>query len=182
MLLLLRFTKAKAARRAASASPGACGSGVSIFRTSAPMSASIIVQNSPGATRASSMILMPSSTPMVVSPGESPRPCSVEVAGQARGERADVRDVLQVRGLLGHRLGLAARQSALGATQKLRAQALRRERLVGMALGAARGCLDGAAVGEAELHASPGLLRQLVGQGVVDHHPHATHEVAQGGI
>src|SRR5438309_439518 len=56
MLRLLRLTNAKAARRASSTG----GSGVSILTTSAPMSARSIVQNSPGATRTSSRILIPS--------------------------------------------------------------------------------------------------------------------------
>src|SRR5437879_7923411 len=55
-LRLLRLTNAKAARRASSTG----GSGVSILTTSAPMSARSIVQNSPGATRTSSRILIPS--------------------------------------------------------------------------------------------------------------------------
>src|SRR5256886_12926946 len=107
------------------------GSGVSIFRPPAPMPASSIPGTSAGGTRASSRILIPSSTPMRVSSvrsvrtpavraralpaqpvpqrgrrgrrgyrGErrrSPRCRSVQVAREARGEGANVGDVLEVR-------------------------------------------------------------------------------------
>ena len=62
---LLRLTKVWIVRRTHSSLVSRPGSGVSILRTSAPMSASIIAGSSAGATRASSRILIPSSTPMV---------------------------------------------------------------------------------------------------------------------
>src|SRR5215469_7012613 len=58
---LFRFTYEKAARRWVSPSSSA---GVSILRTSAPMSASIMPGISAGGTRASSSTLIPSRTPM----------------------------------------------------------------------------------------------------------------------
>ena len=61
---LLRLTKVWIVRRTHSSPVSRLGSGVSILRTSAPMSASIIAGSSAGATRASSRILIPSSTPM----------------------------------------------------------------------------------------------------------------------
>src|SRR5262245_37182133 len=61
---LFRFTYEKAARRWVSPSSSA---GVSILRTSAPMSASIMPGISAGGTRASSRTLMPSRTPMPLS-------------------------------------------------------------------------------------------------------------------
>ena len=63
---LLRFTYAKAARRLVAASSVASG-GVSIFSTSAPMSARNIPGSSAGGTRAISSTLIPSSTPMAIS-------------------------------------------------------------------------------------------------------------------
>src|SRR5712692_239915 len=99
---LLRLVKAWIVRRTQSGPLGRSGSGVSIFRTSAPMSASSIPGNSAGGTRASSRILIPSSTPM--------RICSVQVAREPRGEGANVGDVLEVRELLGDSLDLVARE------------------------------------------------------------------------
>src|SRR5262245_32896679 len=66
MLRLFRFTKLNAARRAASvvcSLDSAADGGVSTFNTSAPISASIIVQNAPGATRTNSSTRIPSSGP-----------------------------------------------------------------------------------------------------------------------
>src|SRR5215510_15035575 len=68
---LFRFTYEKAARRWLSASSSA---GVSILRTSAPMSASIIPGISAGGTRASSRTLMPSRTPIPFSVWVPPHP------------------------------------------------------------------------------------------------------------
>ena len=73
MLCLLRLTNWKAARRAScEASPAsaadASAGGVSIFNTSAPMSANIIVQKAPGATRISSRTFIPSSGPGIALP------------------------------------------------------------------------------------------------------------------
>ena len=64
---LLRLTKAWIVRRIDSSSVARSGSGVSIFSTSAPMSAMIMPGISAGGTRASSRTLMPSSTPMASS-------------------------------------------------------------------------------------------------------------------
>src|SRR6266545_4757427 len=58
---LLRLTKVWIVRRTHSSLAARPGSGVSILRTSAPMSASIIAGSSAGATRASSRSLIPSS-------------------------------------------------------------------------------------------------------------------------
>ncbi len=69
MLFLLRLVKLVASFRASSGfgeapEPASLpDGGASIFSTSAPMSANIIVQKAPGPTRVSSRILMPSSAP-----------------------------------------------------------------------------------------------------------------------
>ena len=125
---LLRLTKAWMVRRTHCASWAWLGSGVSIFSTSAPMSASIMPGISAGGTRASSRILIPSSTPMTL----LLRP------GQSRGQRADVRNVLQVRELPGDIRRLVGAQHRGRAAQELRPQLLVAERLVGVAGGAAR--------------------------------------------
>src|SRR5712692_10379401 len=124
---LLRLVKAWIVRRTQSGPLGRSGSGVSIFRTSAPMSASIMPGISAGGTRASSRILIPSSTPMAL----LLRP------GQPRGQRADVRNVLEVPELLGHALGLVAAEHRRGAAEELRVELLVAERVVGVSRGAA---------------------------------------------
>src|SRR5436309_8431353 len=71
MLFLLRLVKLVASLRASSGfgeAPEPANlpdGGASIFSTSAPMSANIIVQKAPGPTRVSSRILMPSSAPAI---------------------------------------------------------------------------------------------------------------------
>ena len=61
---LLRFTNVWIVLRTQASLESRPVSGVSILRTSAPMSASSIPGSSAGATRASSRILIPSSTPI----------------------------------------------------------------------------------------------------------------------
>src|SRR5262245_39014905 len=100
---LLRLTKLWIVRRTHSSLASRSFSGVSILSTSAPMSASIIAGSSAGATRASSRILIPSSTPIV---GSS----LLQIAFQARGQRSDVGNVLEMADLLGHAVGFVRRQ------------------------------------------------------------------------
>src|SRR4029450_11983414 len=131
---LLRLTKLWIVCRTHSSPGSRAGSGVSILRTSAPMSASIIAGSSAGATRASSRILIPSSTPMC---GSSEK-ALVEICLEAGGQRADVWDVLEVRQLLGHALGLVGREHGARAREELLAKRRVRQRRVGVAPRAAR--------------------------------------------
>src|ERR1043166_2953571 len=120
---LLRLTKAWIVWRTQRPSCLRSVSGGAIFRTSAPMSAMIIPGISAGGTRASSSTLIPSSTPMGLS-------CLFAGHGRARGQRADVGHILQMRELVGHALGLARAQHRRGAAEELRAQLRVGQRLV----------------------------------------------------
>src|SRR2546426_12575225 len=104
---LLRLVKAWMVRRTHSSPAGRSGSGESILRTSAPMSASIMAGISAGGTRASSRILIPSRTPIVL----------LLLRDEPRGERADVRHVLEAADLLGHPPRRARAQPRPGAAQ-----------------------------------------------------------------
>src|SRR5262244_57634 len=96
---LFRFTYEKAARRWLSTSSFA---GVSILRTSAPMSASIIPGISAGGTRASSSTLMPSRTPIPFSFWcPSPCPLTHPGEGRVRGAQDEGWLAIRVRGLNG---------------------------------------------------------------------------------
>src|SRR5215470_1900116 len=101
---LFRFTYEKAARRWLSPSSSA---GVSILRTSAPMSASIIPGISAGGTRASSRTLMPSRTPIPFSswmpltlPSPPGRGNNASLSPQGRGQ-GEGWLAIRVRGLNG---------------------------------------------------------------------------------
>src|SRR5919198_5585454 len=109
---LLRLVKLWIVRRTHSSPPGRSGSGESILRTSAPMSASIIAGISAGGTRASSRILMPSITPIALLP----------LRDEARGERAHVRHVLETPDLRGHALGGLGAQHRRGTAEELGVQ------------------------------------------------------------
>src|SRR2546426_10070245 len=112
---LLRFTNVWIVRRTHASLESRPASGVSILRTSAPMSASSIPGSSAGATRASSRILIPSSTPILPLPLfiGAPRPAGpqprdglrraplVQIRFEARRQRADVGNVLGMTELLG---------------------------------------------------------------------------------
>src|SRR5437763_6189914 len=169
---LLRLTNAWMVRRTHCASWAWLGSGVSIFSTSAPMSASIMPGISAGGTRASSRILIPSRTPTTL----LLRP------GQPRGQGADVRNVLQAGELRGDVPRLVGAEHRSRAAQELRAQLLVAERLVGVTGGAARGRLERAPVAQPHRHAAPGVLLEAVGEPRIDHHPHAPHQVARAGV
>src|SRR5262245_43225006 len=104
------------------------GSGVSIFRTSAPMSAMIMPGISAGGTRASSRILMPSSTPMAL----------LLSSDEPRGERADVRDVFEVENLVGQRVRRVGIEDGRGTAEELVTELRVGQRLVGMAGSSAR--------------------------------------------
>src|SRR5215475_9805140 len=106
---LLRLTKAWIVRRMLSSSLTRSGSGVSIFRTSAPMSAMIMPGISAGGTRASSRTLMPSSTFMAL----------LLSSDEPRGERADVRHVFEVSDLIGQRLRRVGAEHGGGAAEEL---------------------------------------------------------------
>src|SRR5438067_7008642 len=121
---LLRLVKAWIVRRTHSSPVGRSGSGESILRTSAPMSASIIAGISAGGTRASSRILIPSRTPIGLLP----------VRDEPRGERADVGYVVEVTDLRGDALRGVGAQDRRGAAQELGVQlgvAERRGRVAG---------------------------------------------------
>src|SRR5216684_4944522 len=117
---LLRLTNANAARRSQSGSSVCSRPGVSIFKTSAPMSASIMPGISAGGTRAISRTVMPSRTPIGIS--------LVAVGDEAGGQRPNVGNRLQVLELGGNAFGLAGRQGARTAGQELRAHRLVGER------------------------------------------------------
>src|SRR5438093_1320904 len=169
---LLRLVKAWMVRRTHSSPVGRSGSGESILRTSAPISASIMAGISAGGTRASSRILIPSRTPIAL----------LLLRDEPRGERADVRHVLEAADLLGHALRGVGAQHRHGAAEELGVQLGVAERRRRMARGAARRGLEGGAVGQAHGRAAPRVLLQLVGQHGIDDHPHALHEVPRGGV
>src|SRR3989441_6383874 len=169
---LLRFVNVWIVRRTQSSSAGRPGSGVSIFKTSAPMSASSIPGNSAGGTRASSRILIPSSTPM--------RICSVQVACEPRGEGANVGDVLEVRELLGDSLGLVARQDERRARAELGAERVGVEGRVRMPARPARPGRERASVPHPHGDAAPRVPRELVRERRVYDHRDALHEIAHG--
>src|SRR5260370_36290580 len=171
---LLRLVKAWIVRRTQSGPLGRSGSGVSIFRTSAPMSASIIPGISAGGTRASSRILIPSSTPMRFAP-PSGDAGSVQVAGEARGQSADVGNVLEMLELRGDPLGLVARERTGRAGEELGVERLGGERRVGVALRAARRRGERPPVGEAQRHARPRVLLEAVRQRRIHAHRDALH-------
>src|SRR5437773_86323 len=123
---LLRLVKAWMVRRTHSSPAGRSGSGESILRTSAPMSASIMAGISAGGTRASSRILIPSRTPIAL----------LLLRDEPRGERADVRHVLEAADLLGHALRGVGAQHRHGAAEELGVQLGVAERRRRMARGA----------------------------------------------
>src|SRR5882672_839915 len=134
---LLRLVKAWIVRRTHSSPAGRSGSGESILRTSAPMSASIMAGISAGGTRASSRILMPSRTPIAL----------LRVRHEPRGERADVGHVLEAQDLLGDALRRVGAQHGRRAAEELGAQLRIAEGRRRMARGAARLGLERGAVG-----------------------------------
>src|SRR5262245_14526763 len=127
---LLRLTKANAARRWASGSSVCSSPGVSIFSTSAPMSARNMPGISAGGTRATSRTLMPSRTPIGIS--------LVAVGDEARGQRPDVGDGFEVLELLRDRRCLARRERPVAAGEELGAEGLVGQRLIVMTGGPAR--------------------------------------------
>src|SRR3989475_10116228 len=147
---LLRLTNANAARRSQSGSSVCSSPGVSIFSTSAPMSARNMPGISAGGTRATSRTVMPSRTPIGIS--------LVAVGDEARGQRPDVGDGFQVLELLGDARSVARRERAFAASEELGAQRLGGERLIVMTGGPARGRSQRAAVTEPHGHAAPRLL------------------------
>src|SRR2546426_2727579 len=151
---LVRLGKAWMGRRPPSSPAGRSGSGESILRTSAPISASIMAGISAGGTRASSRILIPSRTPIAL----------LLLRDEPRGERADVRHVLEAADLLGHALRGVGAQHRHGAAEELGVKLGVAERRRRMARGAARRGLERGAVGEAHGHAAPRVLLQLVGR------------------
>src|SRR5712691_3469319 len=169
---LLRLTNANAARRSQSGSSVCSSPGVSIFSTSAPMSARIMPGISAGGTRATSRTVMPSRTPIGIS--------LVAVGDEARGQRPNVGNRLQVLELGGDAFGLARSQHAGATGEELRVQRVVSERLIVMTGGAAGRRGERAAVAETDGDATPGVLLETVGQCGIDDHRHARHQRADG--
>src|SRR5262245_11917363 len=169
---LLRLTKAWIVRRMLSSSLTRSGSGVSIFRTSAPMSAMIMPGISAGGTRANSRILMPSSTPMTL----------LLSSDEPRGERADVRDVFEVENLVGQRFRRVGTEHGRGAAEELVTELRVGQWLIRMAGGAPRRQGQQAPVTQPHGHAAPRVLLERLRQVAVDDHPHAAHQLASGGV
>src|SRR5437016_9517707 len=109
---LLRLVNAWMVRRTHSSLAGRSGSGESMLRTSAPMSASIMAGISAGGTRASSRILMPSITPIALLP----------LRDEPRRQRADVGHVLETSELRGDALRHIVAQHRCGAAEELGVQ------------------------------------------------------------
>src|SRR5919204_3119590 len=169
---LLRLVKAWIVRRTHSSPAGRSGSGESILRTSAPMSASIIAGISAGGTRANSRILMPSITPIALPP----------LRGEPRGERADVRHVFEVTDLLGHPLCGVGSEHGHRAAQKLGVELGIAERRAGMAGRAPRYRLEGGAVRQPYADPAPRVLLEIMRQRGIDRHRDARHQLARGDI
>src|SRR5258706_45263 len=135
---LLRFTNVWIVRRTHSSLVSRPVSGVSILRTSAPMSASSIPGSSAGATRASSRILIPSSTPIVGSPSVRNRALLVQIRFETRRQRADVGNVLEMTELLRDARRLVGREDRSGARQEFLVELGVGQRRVRVTAGAAR--------------------------------------------
>src|SRR5262245_13740586 len=148
------------------------------------MSASIMPGISAGGTRASSMILIPSRTPIRCYPftrrrrraAGGPRARSLEVAGESRGQQADVGNLVEARDLLGDALGLATIDGRDGAREELVAERLIGERVIGMAGRAPRGPGQHPAVRQTHGEPAPGVLLEPLAEALLDHHLHAFHE------
>src|SRR5437867_4958920 len=172
---LLRLTKVWIVRRTHASLESRPASGVSILRTSAPMSASSIPGSSAGATRASSRILIPSSTPIVPLP-------LLEIRFEARRQRADVGNVLEMTELLGDARRLVRREDGPGARQELLIERRVGQRRVGMTSRAARVGRERAPVAEPDRHAAPRLLLGALGQPGIDDHCDPLHQLAYLGV
>src|SRR6202008_4687754 len=118
------------------------------------MSASIMPGISAGGTRASSRILMPSSTPMAL----LLRP------DEPRGERAHVRDLFEVSHLLGERRRRVETEHGRGTAEELVTELRVGQRLIGMARGAARWRGQRAPVAQPHGHAAPRVLLESLRQ------------------
>src|SRR5215510_1466329 len=149
---LLRLVKAWMVRRTHSSPAGRSGSGESILSTSAPMSASIMAGISAGGTRASSRILMPSITPIVLLPFRD----------EPRGERADVRNVFEARDLRGDAFGRVGAQHGRRAAEELGVQLGVAQRRRRMARRSARLRIQHRAVRQPNADAAPRVLLEIV--------------------
>src|SRR5947207_15964254 len=109
---LLRLVKAWMVRRTHSSPAGRSGSGESILRTSAPMSASIMAGISAGGTRASSRILIPSRTPIAL----------LLLRHETRGEGPHVRNLCQTADLRGDVVRGLSPEHGYGTAEELRVQ------------------------------------------------------------